>query len=144
MTQLLVYESKPLNAAVFDRLADVELREVRSLMQLTKAIREKVPPIVAIEVTGQKNLVTVGQLVRSIKLDHPSTAVICMPLPAVRTGTCWLYEAGTDLIFRSMLDRDRVACLIRAAAKRHQPAETQANSVRERTFAAIPWKRHAT
>lgn len=144
MTQLLVYESKPLNAALFHRLADSELREVRSLMQLKQAIDQRAPQIVAIEITEQKDLLTVVRLIQTLKRNWPAISVICMPLPAVSFGTLWLYEAGTDLIFRSMLDRDRLSAILRRACRRHGANETEPNSVRQRVYSAIPWKRHAS
>lgn len=166
MTDLLVYEAIPLNAAEFARLADVRLREVRSLTQLRQAIEGAENPsslVVAIEVT-QKSLVDVVTLVHSLQrrarkqsAGSGRPAVIAMPDSTVQFGTHALYEVGTDLVFRSMLDRNMVASLIRAKNRANtsdnRPRELTADNpgqelpqddLRAKVWSRMPWKRMAT
>ena len=153
MDDLVVYEKKPLNAAAFARLGELELRQVRSLKQLEQVI---LPPdmlaMVAVEAT-KDNLVEVARLVWRMKqMAEPGQkpAVVVMPDSTVQTGVTLLLEAGADFVFRSMLDRDDVASLMRAVS--HRAAEHKAMPRDETTFEAfrssifgrMPWKRWAT
>lgn len=142
---LLVYESTPLNAAEFARLAEVQLREVRSLSQLEEALRlQPAPHIVAIETT-QTQLVRVAGLIRQTK-RNTGAAVIVMPDSTVRSGVLGLYEAGADLVFRSMLHRSRVATLMRnCIGLAHQTyGERKSTELRDQIWGRMPWKRFAT
>ena len=144
MSKLLIYESEPLNAAMFARLGALDLWEVRSLSQLEKAIDSgPCPEVMAVEVT-QHSIELVAALIQQAKSKSP-IAVIAMPDSAVRCGERWLYEAGADLIFRSMLDRRKANTLIhnRLRLESDQQVATDAESSCERFWAGLPWKRRA-
>lgn len=144
MSKLLIYESEPLNAAMFARLGGLDLWEVRSLTQLEEAIASgPCPEVMAVEVT-QESIATVASLIQQAKLTS-QVAVIAMPTSAVRFGERWLYEAGTDLIFRSMLDRRKASTLIhnRLRSVCDQQDASATECPRARFWASLPWKRHA-
>ena len=145
MTRLLVYESKPVNAAMLARLARVELVEVRSVLQLEQAISEASDGFaMAVEVT-QQALIPVARLVRRAKTSQ-ATAVIAMPDKSLQCGTRILYEAGADLLFRSMLDRDMARSLLNNVLRAHANRRQASASVpfRAQVWESLPWKRHAT
>lgn len=145
MSQLLVYETTPLNAAVLARLADVNLREVRSLSQLENAILDQPKPqAIAIEVT-MDTLLKVVTLIHRAK-SRTGAAVIAMPDSTVRLGIGALYEAGTDLVFRSMLDRPKARTLIRNKIRIHEQSDEKLRQLgfKRRVWSSLPWKRQAT
>lgn len=143
MTQLLVYESIPRNAALLGRIADVAIREVRSRTQLLQSLREYSPQVVAIELPAKEDLVATAELIRSLKTDSASLVVIAMPKSTDIVTTRWLHEAGVDFVFRSMLDRDRVAALIRRVVSGNSPSGPSSSShdFRRDIFSKLPWKR---
>ena len=144
MSKLLIYESEPLNAAMFARLGGLELWEVRSLSQLEEAIASgPCPEVMAVEV-GQDSIETVAELIQQAKSKSP-VAVIAMPTSAVRFGERWLYEAGADLIFRSMIDRRKANTLIhnRLRSVSDQQDASEAQGPRARFWESLPWKRQA-
>ena len=160
MTKLLVYESEPRNAALLARLASVQLREVRSLMQLKKAMGSEPADIVAIEVTESNNLPIVAQLIDWMKSEWVP-AVIAMPRfiesqteidsPTSPDAVAYqhaahscLYESGADVIFRSMIDRELARTLIRRVVDRENSRPRQSSSFQQRVFATLPWKRFST
>lgn len=145
---LLVYESEPRNAAVLARLGDVKLREVRSLMQLKRAMESEPARIVGIEVTEPANLPAVANLVRTMKQQSRHLAVIAMP----RNNTIgfeanpWLYEAGVDLIFASILHRAAATRLVHRVVSRPF-ARSMADAeqpFRGQVISQMPWKRFAS
>ena len=143
---LVVYESVPRNAAIFARLAPVKLTEVRSLMQLKRAIESEPATIVAVEITRPQNLPAASNLIHWIKQEQPQTAVIAMPLMQIPRANAWLYEAGTDAVFESMLDRETARKLIRRAVHRDRQSAkpSQSGSFRDRVVTSMPWKRFAS
>ena len=145
MNELLVFESVPLNAAVLSRLADVQLSEVRSLTQLEQTLRDRpVPRILAVEVT-QETIPTIATLIHGVK-SRARLAVIVMPDSTVHTGLTMIYEAGVDLVFRSMLDCPLAARLMaRSLDFRGRNEDCDADiDFRTRVWRQIPWQRHAT
>ena len=145
MRQLLVYESKPLNAALFARLAKVDLREVRSLYQLEQAILEQpAPQVVAVEVTMASMSKVVGLIHRAKSLT--GAAVIAMPDSTVLVGVRSLYEAGADLVFRSMLDRPKAGTLIRNKIRIHERADRnrEHDDFKSQIWSMLPWKKQTT
>ena len=142
--RLVVYESEPRNAAVLARLADVELVEVRSLTQLRLALDDKMPDILAVEVT-LANLVEVSRTIHDLKVQA-TVGIIGIPESNHDAGVSILHEAGVDLVFRSMLDAAKVAAFIerRRQIVRSCNADTGRQAWREQIWARIPWKRHAT
>jgi hypothetical protein len=131
---------------VFARLADLDLdlREVRSFAQLEQAMGEITPSVIAVEVQ-------LDQLAKAIATIHRAkagsrAAVIAMPDPEVEPWTTSLYEAGTDLIFRSMLDRAKAATLIRGRVRLDRESHRNQDelSLRRQVWGRLPWKRHAS
>ena len=145
--ELLVYESEPRNAAMLARLGDVKLREVRSLMQLKRAMESQTADIVGVEVTQLENLPAVTNLVRAMKREARHLAVIAMPrrFDTDFAVNQWLYEAGADLIFASILDRKAARRLMQRALMR-RPTTTTVDEppFRSQVMARLPWKRSAT
>lgn len=147
MNVLLVYESEPRNAATLARLGEVKLREVRSLMQLKRAMENQTAQIVAIEVTSAANLPAVANLIRTMKRKARNLAVIAMPRDnELATSThAWLYEAGADVIFESILDRQSARRLIQRAASRRVDVDRESDvPFRQQVEHRLPWKRFAT
>lgn len=146
MSNLVVYESVPRNAATLARLAPVKLVEVRSLMQLKRAVERDPATIIAMEITQPQNLPAAANLIHWIKRERARTAVIAMPLVPFPPASAWLYESGVDAIFESMLDRDFVRKLMcRALARASRGSEVEeSGSFRERVVASLPWQRFAT
>lgn len=145
MTTLLVYESKPLNAAMLARLARVELVEVRSVLQLERSIEDASGVFaLAVEVT-QQSLIPVARLIHRAKSTR-ATAVIAMPDKSLQFGSQFLYEAGADLLFRSMLDRDLAKSLLTNVLRAHAKRSQLNNCVpfRDHVWESLPWKRRAT
>ena len=141
MGELLVYESKPLNAAIFGRLSALQLREVRSLLQLRQALAVGPNQFVAIEIQPD-HVVAAIPMVRLAK--QTGAAVVAMPNSQVRSWDRAMYEAGADLIFRSMLDRERVAGLLRRVDCRRTAVADPDLPFRQLVWSRLPWKRHAS
>ena len=76
-----------------------------------------------------------------VKCDT-NAAVIAMPEAAVKGHECLLYEAGVDLLFWSMRDRDSVQRLMRA--KLAGVVQKDDSTFQSQIWARLPWKRHAT
>lgn len=150
MTHLLVFEPIPRNAALLARLADVELQEVRSITQLKQAIRQSPPQIVAIEIEPVGQAGSADDFAERISLIHwlkticPQCVVIAMPTMAVCHETCWLYESGVDLIFRSMLDRDLATKLMQRASQDALNGNLADLPLAQQIQASLPWKKHAS
>lgn len=144
MSELLVCESKPLNAAVLAQKTDLELREVRSLEQLEVAIRQDDPLVVAIEIR-LANLASSLEIVRRIKATTRA-AVLAMPWPDVEPFTAELLAAGVDLVFWSMLDRTRAASFIdrKVQVEARRNVQGTGLTLEQRIWSRLPWKRHAT
>lgn len=142
MNKLLVYEKTPLNAAVLARATGLELSQVRSLKQLSEALHASKPICVAVEVTIH-DLASVMRIVRQVKCDSDA-AVIAIPESAVKGHECLLYEAGVDLVFWSMRDRNSVQRLMRAKLDGVVQSEGDGLSFKTRLWSRLPWKRHAT
>ena len=144
MNKLLVYEKTPLNASVLARATGLELNQVRSLSQLSDALSTADRKIrcVGIEVAFDE-LASVLGLVQQVKRDTDAV-VIAMPTADVKGHECLLYEAGVDLVFCSMRDRDRVVRLMRAKLAGVVESEGGDSAIKSRIWSRLPWKRHAT
>lgn len=145
MSLLLVYEQQPLNAALFARACDgLKLNEVRSLTQLTSAL-DQVQPAVACLQVELAELIEVASIVRQIKRDTQNRClVIGMPVQPVRAYAVPLYAAGVDMLFWSMLHRDRAVRLIRRRVTLAATAVEKDESLRSGVWSRLPWKRHRT
>lgn len=147
MTTLLAYESVPRNAAFLARLGEVKLQEVRSLMQLKKAMERDTADIVAIEITEPQNLPTVARLIRQLKRDRKRVAVIAMPVVWVASQNQWLIQAGADLVFETALDREVVRRMFRRLVDRRQESQTPRQlgpSFQSQVVDSLPWKRFSS
>ena len=145
MNQLLVYEKQPLNAALFARASGgLKLNEARSLTQVKRSLEQMEPSVVCLQLELHE-LTAVASVVRQIKRESRSHAlVIGMPEPPVRDYVAFLYEAGVDSLFGSMLDRDRAVRLIRRRVALATAVTDQGESMKTQVWAQLPWKRYGT
>ncbi len=142
MSKLLVYEKKPLNAALLARATGLELSQVRSLKQLSEALVSSKPVCIALEVKMHE-LTSAIRTAREVKCQT-GAAVIAMPESAAMGQECLLYEAGVDLVFWSMRDRNRVQRLVRAKLAGVADPVGEESTLKTRLWDRLPWKRHAT
>lgn len=143
MSELLVYEREPKNAAVLARVSGLALCEVRSLTQLMDAIETTQPCVLCIQVRLEE-LPRVLSVTHQVKRAAGRPAVIGLPGANLRPYSLLLYEAGMDMLFWSMLDRDRASGLMRRMSRTVRPKRNLEEPLKSQVWSRLPWKRHAT